>query len=88
MVRSHFIVLQFILIYIFLWNRVSLYIRDVDDRSINIKRYKCYCYDSNVLIKISIPQNKKEMFLDFTDCAMLLGLLTIIWRAALGHTGP
>ena len=44
----------------FLWNRVSLYIRYVDDRSINIKHYKCYGYSSNVLIKISIPQNKKK----------------------------
>ena len=50
--------------------------------SINIKHYKYYRYNSNVLIY------KKEMFSDFTDCAMLLGLLTIIWRAALGHTGP
>ena len=49
----------------FLWNRVSLYIRYVDDRSINIKHYKYYGYSSNVLIKISIPQNKKEMFSDF-----------------------
>ena len=56
--------------------------------SINIKHYKCYSYSSNILIKISIPQNKKEMFSDFTDCEMLLGLLTIIWRAALGHIGP
>ena len=48
------------IIYIFLWNRVSLYIRYVDDRSINIKHYKCYGYSSNVLIKISIPQNKKN----------------------------
>ena len=71
-----------------MWNRVSLYIRYVDDRSINIKHYKCCGYSSNILIKISIPQNKKEMFLDFIDCAMLLGLLTIIWRATLGHTGP
>ena len=39
----------------------SLYIRYVDDRSINIKHYKCYGYSSNVLIKISIPQNKKEI---------------------------
>ena len=62
----------------FLWNRVSLYIRYVDDRSINIKHYKCYDYHSNVLIKISITQNKKEMFSDFIDCAMLLGLLTVI----------
>ena len=62
----------------FLRNRVLLYIRYVDDRSINIKHYKCYGYSSNVLIKISISQNKKEMFLDFTDCAMLLGLLIII----------
>ena len=45
----------------FLWNRVSLYIRYVDDMSINIKHYKCYGYRSNVLIKISIPQNKKEI---------------------------
>ena len=44
----------------FLWNRVSLYIRYVD-RSINIKHYKCYGYNSNILIKISIPQNKKEI---------------------------
>ena len=29
---------------------VSLYIRYVDDRSINIKHYKCYGYSSNVLI--------------------------------------
>ena len=71
-----------------MWNRVLLYIRNVDDRSINIKYYKCYGYSSNVLIQISIPQNKKEMFSDFTDCAMLLELLTIIWRATLGHTGP
>ena len=49
------------IIYIFSWNRVSLYIRYVDDRSINIKHYKCYGYSSNVLIKISIPQNKKEI---------------------------
>ena len=42
-------------------NRVSLYIRYVDDRSINIKHYKCYGYSSNVLIKISIPQNKKNI---------------------------
>ena len=72
----------------FLWNQVSLYICYIDDRSINIKHYKCYSYSSNVLIKILIPQNKKEMFSDFTDCAMLLELLTIIWQAALGHTGP
>ena len=72
----------------FLWNQVSLYMRYVDDRYINIKHYKCYGYNSNILIQISIPQNKKEMFSDFTDCAMLLGLLIIIWRAALGHTGP
>ena len=26
----------------FLWNQVLLYIRYVDDRSINIKHYKCY----------------------------------------------
>ena len=43
-----------------------LYIRYVDDRSIDIKHYKCYDYNSNVLIHISIPQNKKEMFLNFT----------------------
>ena len=72
----------------FSWNWVLLYICYVDDRSINIKHYKCYSYSSNVLIQILIPQNKKEMFSDFTDCAMLLGLLTIIWRATLGHTGP
>ena len=72
----------------FLWNRVSLYIRYVDDRSVNIKHYKCYGYSSNILIKISIPQNKKEMFSDFIDYAMLLEFLTIICRAALGHTGP
>ena len=53
----------------FSWNRVSLYIRYVDDRSINIKHYKCYDYNSNVLIHISIPQNKKEMFLDFTHAS-------------------
>ena len=63
----------------FLLNRVSFYIRYVDDRSINIKYYKCYGYNLNVLIQISIPQNKKEMISDFTDCAVLLGLLTIIW---------
>ena len=40
---------------------VSLYIRYVDDRSINIKHYKCYGYSSNILIKISIPQNKKNI---------------------------
>ena len=34
----------------FSWNRVSLYIRCVDDRSINIKHYKYYGYNSNVLI--------------------------------------
>ena len=45
----------------FLWNQVSLYIRYVDNRSINIKHYKCYCYGPNVLMKISIPQNKKEI---------------------------
>ena len=45
----------------FLWNRVSLYIRYVDNKSINIKHYKCYGYSSNVLIKISIPENKKEI---------------------------
>ena len=67
---------------------VSLYICYLDDRSINIKHYTCYGYSSNILIKILIPQNKKEMFSDFTYCAMLLGLLTIIWRTALGHTGP
>ena len=39
----------------FLWNRVLLYIRYVDDRSINIKHYKCYGYSSNVLIKLLIP---------------------------------
>jgi len=49
------------IIYIFSWNRVLLYIRYVDDRSINIKYYKYYGYSSNVLIKISIPQNKKEI---------------------------
>ena len=49
----------------FLWNWVFLYIRYIDDRSINIKHYKCYGYGSNVLIKISIPQNKKEMFSNF-----------------------
>ena len=36
-------------------NWVSLYIRYVDDRSINIKHYKYYSYSSNVLMKISIP---------------------------------
>ena len=45
----------------FSWNQVLLYIRYVDDRSINIKHYKCYGYSSNVLIQISIPQNKKEI---------------------------
>ena len=49
----------------FSWNRVSLYIRYIDDRFINIKHYKCYGYSSNVLIQISIPQNKKEIFSDF-----------------------
>ena len=72
-------------LYFFVESGFALYI---DDRSINIKHYKCYGYRSNVLIKISIPQNKKEMFSYFIDCAMLLGLLTIIWRAALDHTGP
>ena len=37
----------------FLWNWVFLYIRYIDDRSINIKHYKCYDYNSNVLIHIS-----------------------------------
>ena len=37
--------------------------------SINIKHYKCYDYNSNVLIHISILQNKKEMFLDFTHAS-------------------
>ena len=43
-----------------MWNRVSLYIRYIDDMSINIKHYKCYGYNSTVLIQISIPQNKKN----------------------------
>ena len=29
----------------FLWNWVSLYIRYIDDMSINIKHYKCYGYN-------------------------------------------
>ena len=62
----------------FSWNRVSLYIRYVDDRSINIKHCKFYSYNSNVLIQISIPQNKKEIFSDFIYCAMILRFLTII----------
>ena len=54
-----------------MWNQVSLYIRYVDDRSINIKHYKYYGYSSNVLIQISFPQNKKEMFSDcFIGCFM------------------
>jgi hypothetical protein len=59
---SYFIV--FIIYFIFFsWNQVSLYIRYIDDRSINIKHYKCYGYSSNVLIKILIPQNKKEIII-------------------------
>ena len=53
----------------FSWNRVSLHIHYVDDRYINIKHYKCYGYNSNILIHISIPQNKKEMFLDITHAS-------------------
>jgi hypothetical protein len=37
------------------------YIRYVDDRSINIKHYKCYDYNSNVLMKISVRQNINKM---------------------------
>ena len=39
----------FYFILFFWWNRVSLYIRYVDNRTINIKHYKCYYYSSNVL---------------------------------------
>ena len=53
----------------FLWNQILLYIHYVDDRCINIKHYKCYDYNSNILIHISIPQNKKEIFLDFTHAS-------------------
>ena len=47
--------------FIFWWNQVSLYIRYIDDRSINIKHYKCYGYRWNVPMKLSIPWNKKEI---------------------------
>ena len=53
-----FVFYYFIIYFIyFSWNWILLYIRYIADMSINIKHYKCYRYSSNVLIKISIPQN-------------------------------
>ena len=46
----------------FSWNRVLLYIRYVDDRSINIKHYKCYGYSSNVLSRSRSLKIKKKLF--------------------------
>ena len=53
----YFFIIDFNL-YFFMESGFALYTL-LDDRSINIKHYKCY--SSNVFIKISIPQNKKEI---------------------------
>jgi hypothetical protein len=52
------ILLFYIFFIFFVESGFALYL---DDRSINIKHYKCYGYSSNVLIKILIPQNRKEI---------------------------